>query len=75
MYCVNVHDTCLHVCTCVVHKICLHVYCVHMCVIIVCFRMCTMWNIQVCGCVNVHRDVCSCTCVWYMHICDVCMYA
>lgn len=52
---------------------CLRVYYVHVCVINVCFCMCTMWNIQVCGvCECAHE--CSCTHVWYMHICDVYMY-
>ena len=72
--CMNVYGTRVYVCTCVARTVCLHVYCVQVCVIIVCFHMCTMWNIQVCGVCDVCRDICSCTCVWYMHICDVCMY-
>lgn len=55
-------------------QVCLHVYCVHVCVWLYVF-VCVLCGIyKYVWSVNVHRGVCLCKCVWYMHICDMCMY-
>lgn len=62
---------CLHMCG-TYRFVCMCIMC--MCVIIVCF-VCVLCGIyKYLWCVNVCRGTYSCTCVGYMHICDVCMY-